>query len=190
MPYEINIHTEWTVIGIDDGNTMTLEKVYDVMYDFPNYKNWNTFTYDVHVIKDGNNDDDGSSISSSSAENTASAVVAGDSAILKVNLRVPFTNIKNNMILNFEFLEIKQNSRICWAYQMVPMQLQPYILKTRRCMEVKRRKNNDILIRHYDINSGPLAPIIGFLFHDPIVEGFDIMTMDLKQFLLSSVVSN
>ena len=193
MPYEINIHTKWTVIGIDDGNTMTLEKVYDVMYDFPNYKNWNTFTYDVHVIKDGNNDDDGSTISSSSssAENTASAVVAGDSAILKVNLRVPFTNIKNNMILNFEFLEITQNSRICWAYQMVPMQLQPYILKTRRCMEVKRRKkNNDILIRHYDINSGPLAPIIGFLFHDPIVEGFDIMTMDLKQFLLSSVVSN
>ena len=147
MPYEINIHTDWETVS----TSVPLEKVYDVLYDFENYKEWNSFTYDVQIIT---KDKD--------------TVSAGDSAELKVNLRVPFTNVKNNMILNFKFLEIVKNSRICWAYQMVPMQLQPYILKTRRCMEVKESSNKNISIRHYDINSGPLAPIIGFL---PVQEG-------------------
>jgi nucleoside-diphosphate-sugar epimerase len=164
IPYEINIHTDWETVSTN----VPLENVFDVLFDFESYKEWNSFTYDVQIItKD------------------KGTVSAGDSAELKVNLRVPFTNIKNNMILDFKFLEILKNSRICWAYQMVPMQLQPYILKTRRCMEVKESNNKDILVRHYDINSGPLAPIIGLLFYQPIVEGFHVMTMDLKEHLIS-----
>ena len=76
---------------------------------------------------------------------------------------------------------------------MVPPFLQPYILKTRRCMEVKKDNIGDnrraqILIRHYDINSGPLAPIIGFLFRQPIVEGFDEMTRDLKKYIHEKLI--
>lgn len=170
MPYEINIHTEWSVVGPVDNDTVTLENVYNTLHDFERYKNWNTFTYDVQV----NKKNDG--------------LKKGDSATLKVNLRIPFTKMKNSMVLDFVFLEISKNTRICWAYQMVPPFLQPYILKTRRCMEVKKDGlkgggNAQILIRHYDINSGPLAPIIGLLFRQPIVEGFQEMTRDLKKYI-------
>ena len=45
-----------------------------------------------------------------------------------------------------------------------------------------------IFVRHYDINSGPLAPIIGFLFRQPIVEGFDEMTRDLKKYIHEKLI--
>ena len=73
MPYEINIHTDWSSVGPVENNKITLEKVYNTLYDFEHYKDWNTFTYDVQVNKE--HDD----------------LKKGDSATLKVNLRIPFT---------------------------------------------------------------------------------------------------
>ena len=125
MPYEINIHTDWSPVGLVENNKITLEKVYNALYEFERYKDWNTFTYDVKVNKKHDN------------------LKKGDSATLKVNLRIPFTKTKNSMVLDFVFLEISKNTRICWAYQMVPPFLQPYILKTRRCMEVKKDNIGD-----------------------------------------------
>ena len=47
MPYEINIHTDWSPVGLVENNKITLEKVYNALYEFERYKDWNTFTYDV-----------------------------------------------------------------------------------------------------------------------------------------------
>ena len=95
-------------------------------------------------------------------------------------------------------------ARICWGYQMVPAPLQPLILATRRCMELAEKKNNNkkkknknkstagalppsaedvVTLRHWDTNSGPLAPLVGLLFKDAIEDGFRRMTDDMRRHL-------
>lgn len=135
---------------------------WNVLYDFESYPKWNTFTYKIERDKDNM-----------------------DYAMLSVKLKQPFFDNKySNLSLRFKFVEITENERICWSYQMVPELLQPFILKTRRCMELKLDdKNKNILLRHFDLNQGPLSPIIQVLFQTNIEIGFNQMTDDFIKYI-------
>eukprot|EP00040_Diaphanoeca_grandis_P030044 m.176964 g.176964 ORF g.176964 m.176964 type:complete len:599 (-) comp31866_c0_seq2:36-1832(-) len=164
MPYSvtIGINMGWQTVGPSAQVPVSL--VYDTLYDFEKYGTWNTFT-DTVTTQNGK------------------AATVGSLADLHVNLRMPGTTSQILEINNeFEFVEITPNVRICWAYQIAPKPIQRFVLVTRRCMEVKEM-NGFTMIRHFDINSGPMAPLVELLFTEPIVEGFDQMTHDLKKHL-------
>ena len=149
------------VVGPESSATVT--DVYRTLVDFESYPEWNTFTTNVK---------------------TPSPLTVGNAALLGVNLRQPGTSQYSTMKLNFEILEVVENERVCWAYQMVPKPFQKYILGTRRCFELQE-KDNSVYLRHFDINYGPISPLIKVFFNDPIQEGFQQMTNDLRTRLLS-----
>ena len=162
MRYKIVVETHWEeVVGPESSATVT--DVYRTLVDFESYPDWNTFTTNVK---------------------TPSPLTVGNAALLGVNLRQPGTSQYSTMNLNFEILEVVENERVCWAYQMVPKPFQKYILGTRRCFELQE-KDNSVYLRHFDINYGPISPLIKVFFNDPIQEGFQQMTNDLRTRLLS-----
>ena len=136
----------------------------------------------------------------------------GVDAVLTVNLALPIIGVVELKDLPFEVLEVNED-RICWAYQMVPKVLQPYMLTTRRCMEIRtvhlpplNQPNNQgeppkavdtdpptlperraVQVRHFDRNTGPLAPLIEVLFKSAIENGFLQMTDDLQIYVASLI---
>eukprot|EP01084_Bolivina_argentea_P160045 278731_1 len=160
MKYEFTAKTQWRqVVKVDEEPTKSLSFVWNILYDFKEYPKWNTFTYKVER-----------------QENNFATVL--------VKLKQPFLKDKySNLSLSFKFIEITENKKICWSYQMVPEWIQPFILKTKRCMEIKLDDNNKyVLLRHFDINQGPLSPIVQFLFKDSIEIGFEQMTDDFVKY--------
>ena len=83
------------------------------------------------------------------------------------------------MTIDMDIVDFDTNARICWSYRIVPTPLQRFVLSTRRCMEV-RAFNMHVECRHFDVNTGPLAGLVGVMYRQPIENGFHAMTKDLK----------
>jgi nucleoside-diphosphate-sugar epimerase len=157
LPYSVNFEVPWASVG--PVGSVTVENAYAVLTDFEMYPEWNTFTHHVETVR---------------------PLRAGNKATLQVALNNALDSRLQNLTLNFEFLEVTANTRVCWQYNMVPEYLKKYVLRTRRCFEVSSNESN-VLVRHFDCNSGPLAPLVKALYKDSVEAGFRKMTSDLRR---------
>lgn len=166
MQYSFVAETEWRkVLRVNGDPQKSLNVAWNILYDFESYSKWNTFTY--KIVRDTDNK---------------------DYAMIFVKLKQPFFEERYfNLSSKFKFIEITENERICWSYQMVPELIQPFILKTKRCMEIKIDDTDDdnkyVLLRHYDLNQGPLSPLVQLLFQSNIETGFETMTDDFVKYI-------
>lgn len=169
------------VLSIPGTNTTYVEQqhsikhVFDVLSDYKSYKKWNSFTWHIDVINTRLGDLPGPD----------HRLSTGDQCILHVDLQRPLGLGHSNLTLDFQILEVKENERICWGYQLIPFAwLRSYILTTRRCMETTLNVARDkVLVRHFDNNSGILAPLVRLIFANGIQEGFYRMNKDLQTYL-------
>ena len=142
-----------------------VQDVCAVLRSVDSYGQWNTFTTRVATAEPG------------------SGLVPGRPAALDVTLQVPVFGQVHLRDLPFVVLTNDDGDdgscTVCWAYHMVRPALQPFTLRTRRCM-VAAPSNAGVTVAHSDANTGPLAPLVRLLFKGAIERGFRTFNVDLK----------
>ena len=135
-----------------------LAKTSQLLADVSTWGTWNSFSPSVAVVSAHGRFEAGADVE---------LAVALDPAAEP--LRLPF------------HVDVALPGRICWSLQLVPKVIQPFVLRTYRCMLLDiDASTHGIRLRQVDRNWGPVSLIVRMLFSQQIAGGFDAMAQDMR----------
>ena len=154
----------------------SLLRAWTLVTDLSSYPTWNTFT--------------------TSVTSTTTPPVVGQPVQLSVSLGPPFplslvSNTTSSLVLDFTWKEYNpQQHKMCWGIQNTAYPVLDLILSSHRCCELRWLDKIGVQVQHSDKNIGYLAPLVSLLYKNTIEQGFQQMTIDMRNRLALGDTSN
>ena len=154
----------------------SLLRAWTLVTDLSSYPTWNTFT--------------------TSVTSTTTPPVVGQPVQLSVSLGPPFplslvSNTTSSLVLDFTWKEYNsQQHKMCWGIQNTAYPVLDLILSSHRCCELRFQPRIGVQVQHSDKNIGYLAPLVSLLYKNTIEQGFQQMTIDMRNRLALGDTSN